>query len=78
MRKKDKREASVDLIAKYLVSQFWLGAEIGIGNSCTRNMSQQQYYELNKNEWNFKAECLINTISKINAEKENIKEENNL
>lgn len=63
----------VEQIAKYLVAQFWLGAEIGIGNSSTRDMSQEQYYELNKNEWNLKAGCLIKAISKINTEDESLK-----
>jgi len=56
---------NVDRIAKYLVSTFWLGAEIGLGNSSTRDMSQEQYYESNKKEWIIKAECLIKAISKI-------------
>lgn len=57
-------DSNVERIAKYLVSQFWLGAEIGINNSSVRDMSQEQYYQLNKHEWDIKAECLINEISK--------------
>ena len=65
----DVLESGLDIerIAKYLVSQFWLGAEIGIGNSSTRDMSQEQYYQLNKHGWDIKAECLIKEISKIDT-----------
>jgi len=61
----NENSQDVDRIAQFLVAQFWLGAEIGIGNSSTRDMSQEQYYELNKKEWIVKAVCLIKAILKL-------------
>ena len=47
---------------KYLVDLFWLGAEIGTGNSSLRGLTKEQYFELNKKDWTERARCLINYI----------------
>jgi hypothetical protein len=58
----------IEMVAKYLVSQFWLGAEVGTGNSSTRNMNEEAYYELTKKDWISKAEALLDAINKKQAE----------
>jgi len=49
-------------LAKYLISIMWTGAEVGIGNSSLRNMTAEQYYQLNKKDWDNKAKTLIEII----------------
>lgn len=58
-----KTEELKEKVAKYLVRMMWTGAELGIGNSSLRDMTEEQYYKLNKKDWNNRAQGLIELIS---------------
>jgi len=51
-------------VAQYLVRTMWDGAELGIGNSSLRDMTPEQYFEINKGIWLAKADALIAHLPK--------------
>ena len=57
-----------EIVAKELVNILYIGAELGFGNSSLRGQTREQYYELNKEDWNNRAECLIKHILKSHPE----------
>lgn len=80
MKKKNSKPlrvyGKVEMVARYLISQFWLGAEVGTGNSSTRDMSKEEYYELTKKDWISKAEALLDAIDKKRAKLKKPKRKN--
>ena len=50
-------------VARYLVDTFWAGLLSHPKDSSLRDMTKEQYYELNKLDWQAKATCVITCIT---------------
>ncbi len=62
------KEELIKRIAKALLNHMWIGAELGIGNSSLRDLSLEQYYELNQKEWETKAQAMIDFVKENDPE----------
>ena len=52
----------VDKVAQYLIALMFVGAKLGIENSSLRNMAEDDYYNINKDEWQIRSHALIDMI----------------
>jgi hypothetical protein len=64
-----RSEIEIEKIAKIILAEFWSGAILGIGNSSLRNMTQEEYYSLNKEHWDNKAKALFEHLLTFTEEK---------
>lgn len=57
----------LESIGQFLVRQMWIGAELGIGNSSLRNLTPEEYFVLNKEEWLNKAAVIAQLVQSRRA-----------
>jgi hypothetical protein len=56
------QEELIERVAKYLIAIMFNGANLGIGNSSLRNLTEEEYFNLNKDEWKIRAFALVDRI----------------
>jgi len=58
----ERYEDRLEAVARVLLSQMWIGAELGAGNSSLRGYTEDEYFKSNKGEWLNKAKAVIDYV----------------